>query len=153
VASLSSSFREPLMKVPLTVGGLVSLSLVLWAGGPAHAELKFPERPGQRQFVADHASVLGGDQEAEIRQTCDALLTDTATPIVVVPLTRLTDYGAAETGLEDYARKLFDQWGVGHAQKDGRPWDTGILVLWVNEPGRTRVELGAGWGHSRDDRV
>ncbi len=136
-----------------TSSTVFSLAGLCWAlaGAPAaHGPFTFPERPGPRDFLLDQAEVLDPGQAGRIRRTCDRLLTDTATPIIVVTLRSLADHAPPGATPEDYARALFNRWQIGHARVDGRPWDTGILVLWVQDTGRIRVELGRGWGHAKD---
>ncbi len=48
---------------------------------------------------------------------------------------------------------MFDHWGVGHARLNGKEWNTGVLLLYVKDTGRTRVELGAGRGRTKDQEV
>ncbi len=132
---------------------LVSLGLCLAPVSHVRGQFNHPPRPGPRQFVADQANVFNARQQADIQRRCDALLSDTATPIVVVTLNSLSDHTPPGTLIEEYARVLFDHWGVGHARLNGKEWNTGVLLLYVKDTGRTRVELGAGWGRTKDQEV
>lgn len=132
---------------------LASLGLCLAPVSPARAQFNHPPRPRSRQFVVDQANVFNAGQQSDIRRRCDDLLSDTATPILVVTLNSLSDHAPPETPIEEYARALFDHWGIGHAQLNGKEWNTGVLLLYIKDTGRTRVELGAGWGRTKDREV
>ena len=130
------------------------LVLLLLAGRAAAVQLSL-DPPGQREFVRDLADLLHADAEAEIRQICDTLLTDLATPIIVVTINSMADHGGHDMRLETFATLLFDQWEIGHAQvqfktSEPRDWNTGILLLVSKGDRRARIELGAGWGHRED---
>lgn len=106
----------------------------------------FPERPGDREFISDNAGLLTIEDDAEVRELADLLLTDRAVPIIVVTIPSLAAYGAYN-GIESYAQDLFDQWGVGLAD-----WNYGILLLVSIEDRKARIELGADWeGRKNDD--
>ncbi len=104
----------------------------------------FPERPEERGFITDGASLIGDSDDEEIREIADSLLTDTAVPIIVVTIQSLAEYNAYD-GIESYARDLFDEWGIGLAE-----WNHGILLLVSVEDRKARIELGADWGRRKD---
>jgi uncharacterized protein len=106
--------------------------------------------PGDREFVRDLAGVILPADEAAIRKTCDRLLSDKATPIVVVTIESMAKYGPEGLRIEKFAQLLFDQWGVGQAHIDGKPWNTGILLVVSRDDRKARIELGAGWGRGKD---
>jgi uncharacterized protein len=132
---------------------LACLGLCLLPASLARAQFNHPPRPGAREFVVDQANVFNASQRADIQRRCDDLLSDTATPILVVTLNSLSDHAPPGTPIEKYAQVLFDHWGIGHAQLNVKEWNTGVLLLYVKETGRTRVELGAGWGRTKDQEV
>lgn len=107
-------------------------------------------RPGDREFVQDQAQMLSVQDRTEIIGICDRLLSDKATPIVVVTIERMSDHGGTGMRIETFARLLFDQWEVGHAQLGGQPWNTGILLLVSRGDRMARIELGNGWGREKD---
>ncbi len=109
--------------------------------------------PGPREFVLDTANLLDDAAETRLRTRCDALLTATATPIVVVTVPSVRAAGGTGTGaaaVERFARQLFNQWGVGQATVNGRDWNTGILLVVSPGDRAARIELGAGWGRRED---
>jgi uncharacterized protein len=112
--------------------------------------------PGQREFILDGAKLLDGETEAKLRANCDKLLTDKAIPIIIVTINSMADHGGAGLRIETFARLLFDQWGIGHAElKSGSggksfSWNNGILLLVSKEDRKARIELGADWGREKD---
>lgn len=108
------------------------------------------ERPGDREFVRDGAVMLTPQDKAEIVAVCDRLLTDKATPVIVITIERMNDHGADGMRIETFARLLFDQWEIGHAELNGQVWNTGILLLVSKGDRKARIELGAGWHRDKD---
>jgi uncharacterized protein len=130
---------------------LLTLVVAVAQAGLAHAaEPTFPERPEQREFIRDEVEVFNPIQAGRVRFHCDKLLTDTGVPIVVVTLPSLEQYADKDMTLEEYARQLFNHWGIGHQELNGKPGNRGILVLYIKDTGKVRVQLGAGWGHGDD---
>lgn len=106
--------------------------------------------PGDREFVSDHANLLDESAIAQIRTLCDQLLTDKATPIIVVTIESMAQHGGANMPIETFAALLFNQWQIGHKQLEGQDWNTGILLLVSKEDRKARIELGAGWGRTEN---
>jgi uncharacterized protein len=129
---------------------LLVLAWTLLFTPPASAIKINLERPGDREFVRDQAQMLDAETTAEIKKIADQLLTDMATPILVVTIESMSSCGANDMRIETFATLLFDQWGIGVADLGEEPWNTGILLL-VSKGDRTaRIELGAGWGRRED---
>ncbi|APZ93641.1 hypothetical protein Fuma_03259 [Fuerstiella marisgermanici] len=107
--------------------------------------------PGEREFVSDEAGLLDEASVAQIREICDKLLTDKATPIIVVTINSMAEHGGGNNmPIETFAALLFNQWQIGHAKLEGQDWNTGILLLVSKGDRRARIELGAGWGRSEN---
>jgi len=106
--------------------------------------------PGPREFVLDKANLLDAAAKTAIQQECDKLLTDKATPIIVVTIPSMAQYGGPNLRIETFARLLFDQWQIGIAKLGNENWNTGILLLVSSGDRRGRIELGAGWAHDND---
>jgi uncharacterized protein len=85
--------------------------------------------PGDREFVRDLAGLLDSGAKEHIQEVCDRLLTDKATPIIVITIESMAKYGGEGMRIETFATLLFDQWGIGHATLGGQEWNTGILLL------------------------
>ncbi len=124
--------------------------LLLLTARPLQALEITLDRPGEREFVRDNANLLSSQDETEIRALCDKLLTDKATPIIVITINKMSDHGGEGLRIETFARLLFDQWQIGHAQLNGQIWNTGILVLVSQGDRKARIELGAGWKRDKD---
>ncbi len=124
------------------------------SGVRAAWEPMFPEPPGTKVVVLDEASMISADDRPEIENVIGETLSATAIPIVVVTIESLRSYRAGNMAIENYARLLFDTWGIGHRTvKVGDqevPRNLGVLLL-VSKGDRTaRIELGADWGHRKD---
>lgn len=93
------------------------------------ADLKIPSPVG---YVNDFEGIINNDQELE-KKLVD-YEKSTGNEIVVVTV---KDFGG--TYLEDYAVKLFEQWGIGKKGKDN-----GLLILVSKEQRQSRIEVGYG---------
>ncbi|HEX5443588.1 MAG TPA: TPM domain-containing protein [Pirellulales bacterium] len=107
-------------------------------------------RPGERDFIVDSADLISSADEQHIRQLATKLLNEKATPIIVVTIESMAQYGGAGMRIETFAHLLFDQWAIGQAKLDGQLWNTGILLLVSRDDRKARIELGAGWKHEQD---
>ncbi len=108
------------------------------------------ERPGEREFIRDQAKLIDSDGEESIMAICDALLTEKATPVIVVTIESMTRHGGSGMRIETFSTLLFNQWEIGHAKLGEQDWNTGILLLVSRDDRQARIELGAGWGHRED---
>lgn len=106
--------------------------------------------PGDREFVRDLAGMLDAQDKTQIQEICDALLTDKATPIIVITIESMAKYGGEDLRIETFATLLFDQWGIGHPTLGDQEWNTGILLLVSRDDRKARIELGGGWGRRED---
>ncbi|MHC4985125.1 MAG: TPM domain-containing protein [Planctomycetota bacterium] len=117
------------------------------ADKPFHVDLP---RPGDREFVLDQAELISPEDRQQLQKLCDKLLTETATPIIVVTIPSMAAAGGDGLRIETFARLLFDQWGIGLPEVNGQAWNTGILLLVSEGDRKARIELGAGWGREQD---
>ncbi len=122
----------------------------LLAASPASALEISLDPPGDREFVRDLASMLDSDAKDHIRKLCDSLLTDKATPIIVVTIESMAKHGGEGMRIETFATLLFNQWQIGHATLRQQDWNTGILLLVSKDDRKARIELGGGWGRRED---
>lgn len=127
----------------LVFPGLFLLLTVL--ATQAAAQVTYPERIGQREFIADLADLISTEDEATIRAACTTLLDERGIPLIVVTITSMADYGAPNWPIERYAMNLFDEWSIGNAEHS-----PGVLLLVSKGDRKVRLELGSGWSHSRD---
>ncbi|MFO0978148.1 MAG: TPM domain-containing protein [Planctomycetaceae bacterium] len=126
-------------------------SLLLTSEATAFQQIDL-QRPGDKEFVRDEAGLLTAQDKASIIADCEKLLRDKATPIIVVTINDMKSHGGAGMRIETFARFLFDQWEVGHAEVNGISWNTGILLIVSRNDRKARIELGGGWKHEYDQR-
>lgn len=148
---LSSNFKSSRLFAMAAV--VVLGSACLGSPSPAHAQeagqIKI-ERPGDKEFVRDLAGILREEDKKKIQEIGLKLLKEKATPIIVVTIERMADYGGAGMRIETFATLLFNQWGIGHEKLNGQDWNTGILVLVSQYDRKARIELGAYWKRDKD---
>lgn len=134
---------------PVVLG--LSLVTILSVAAPGQENLQLPlQRPGDREFILDTATMIAESDRQHIREICDKLLTDKAAPIIVVTIDSMANNGGPGLRIETYARLLFDQWGIGPAKIGNTAWNYGILLLVSRDDRKARIELGAGWRHDKD---
>jgi uncharacterized protein len=133
---------------------LPALVILIACAFPASAQVIQLTRPGERDFILDKAELIEPADEQQIKQTCDKLLTDQGSPILVVTIESMASAlkPGRELPWETFARVLFDEWGIGHLTT-GSPPNSGILVLVSRDDRRARIELGAGWSMDLDDHA
>jgi uncharacterized protein len=140
-------------RFPIFVAALAAFIAAAGGIAPAVASavdvISIP-RPGDNDFVLDKASLLNPQDVDKIKALAAPLLKEKATPIVVVTINSMAEYGGANMRIETFARLLFDQWGVGHAKLHGENWNTGILLLVSKGDRKARIELGAYWKRDQD---
>lgn len=120
------------------------VGFVLGLAGPVASALPrlSVDRPGDREFVRDDAGLLSDADAKEVAQRCDQLLTDTGTPIFVVTVQRMADYGGQGLTIGQFARTLFDDWGDTHPLIHGQDWREGFLFVVAVDDRQARIELG-----------
>jgi uncharacterized protein len=84
--------------------------------------------------IADLANVIDASTEADLDRRLDELEQKTTSEIAVVTVLSLDG-----TPVEDYAVRLFKEWGIGQARSDN-----GVLVLVAPNEREIRIEVGYG---------
>jgi uncharacterized protein len=107
-----------------------------------HAE-PYP-RPADR-YVTDIAGVIPPDAEVRLRSMLTTLKEETGVEATVVTVPTRRDYDPPSASLESFATGLFNEWGVGNADRND-----GIMLLVIPEDHETRLELGAGYDQGYD---
>jgi uncharacterized protein len=136
---------------------LIALILLVVISFPARSVpgAVFPNKPRSRVAIVDEADMIAGDDYSKIHDIIEKTLNETAIPIVVVTIERMSRYGAAGMSIEQYARALFDNWGIGHptvsvaGKRVAR--NLGVLLLVSKGDRKARIELGADWARDKDD--
>jgi uncharacterized protein len=122
------------------------MAVLLLVTPQAQDGVRYPPKPGPRDFILDEAKVLKADDATEIRILCDEVLTKKKAPIVVVTIPSLAAYGAQGWPIERYALNLMSEWGVGWPE-----WNYGMLLLVSMGDRKARIELGGSWERRKDD--
>lgn len=112
---------------------LTSLLIFITFNSIALGDSQFPS-PSSYKYVNDYANVLDHNSINEIISIGHELETKTTAQavIVIIPST-------SNTPIEDYANKLFREWGIGTSQKDN-----GLLILLSLNDKQWRIEVGRG---------
>lgn len=95
--------------------------------------------------VNDFAKLLSNDDTRVLDQALIALNQDTGVEGTVVTLDNRASHGGI-SGLETFATRLFNYWGVGDKRKND-----GFMMLVLLEDREARIELGAGYPAAFDD--
>ena len=107
--------------------------LFLLPGGCRAAMALLPA-PTQDIYLVDDASMVEPEDREKILAMGRELDRKTKAQIVVVTMTSLKT-----ESIEDYANKLFRQWGIGDKTKNN-----GVLLLIAKEDRKFRIEVGYG---------
>ena len=97
-------------------------------------------------YVTDLAGLLNRDEEERIERWLWQVEAQTGVEIAVVTIRSIMDYpGSANDSIESFATGLFDKYGIGNLPKND-----GVLLLVARSDRTARIELGKGYGRSRD---
>lgn len=115
------------------IGGVLAvLVAVFFSLGTVLAQaLSFPPPTG---YVNDFAGVLSAEAQDRLEADLVSLEAETGVEVVVVTVESLQ--GTTE---DDFAVRLFEEWGIGKAKKNN-----GVLVLVAPQERRLKVEVGYG---------
>lgn len=103
------------------------------------------EPPEAGAYILDNAKLITDKNENLIRAICDDLLARQEMPLVVVTIDSMERMGGPRDAIEDFARRLFDQWGRDDRFPYRASWRRGIILLVSKEDRKARIELGAHW--------
>lgn len=119
-------------KSPLRRGVLLLCALAaFWA---SYAAAQEPHYPAPTGYVVDEAGLLTPETVARLTAVCDELDTKTECQIGIAVVRSI-----APLEIEDYAVRLFEQWGVG-----SQTLDEGVLLVVAEQERRVRIEVGYG---------
>lgn len=97
-------------------------------------------------YITDIANLLSDQDESELEGWLFRLEAQTGVEVAVVTLNSIQDYpGTANRTIETFARGLFDAYGIGNM-----PENNGVLLLVARNDRKARIELGAGYGQTRN---
>jgi uncharacterized protein len=110
----------------VTLASVLSLLITVVSG-----QGTLPKPAGR---VTDLANIIDAATEADLDRRLDQLEQKTSSEIAVVTVTSLDG-----VPIEDYAVRLFKEWGIGQARSDN-----GVLVLVAPTEREMRIEVGYG---------
>lgn len=106
----------------------------------------FPYPQPDSGYVSDVADLLTYEEEERIEQWLWQVESISKVEIIVVIIDSIADYpGTENASIETFATALFDTYGIGNLTAND-----GVLFLVAKNDHQARIELGAGYGHSRD---
>lgn len=127
------------------LAGVLALAAMLAPMSAARAEVAYPSRIGQRDFIADNAGMIEPADLAAIKDSCGRLLDQRGIALIVVTIDSLRSFGAEGWPIERYAMNLFAEWGIGQPAQS-----RGVLLLVSKGDRKVRIELGSGWSREND---
>ena len=129
----------------------LSLSaLLLLSALPAYAAPEIPPQPGPREFLQDYANVVKPQHAHSIRELQKTGFEQDDTPIVVVTIQSMWEYGQRGSSMEALAEKWFNKWQISKRGTEDELINKGILLLVSIVDRKSRIELGAEWGRAHD---
>jgi uncharacterized protein len=125
-----------------------SLFILLLALPAVAGEIPPPPKDGA--FVSDYAALITPEVHDRIINAQREAFEKYNTPIIVVTIPRMADYGGQGVQIEDFARGWFNKWRIGTLDAGKQGANKGILLLISSGDRKARIELGADWGRDWD---
>jgi uncharacterized protein len=119
------------------------LAMVVGSVGIVHTAFAYTSPGVSVGFVNDFAGVLSEQTESALNETLTAFSASTTNEVVVVTVPTIGD-----EYIEQYAVKLFEEWGIGSREEDN-----GILMLLAITDRQVRIEVGYGLEGAVPDSV
>ena len=116
---------------PITKQAWATLACWMLAAGLVCAQASLPKPTGR---VNDFAGLLSAPARAALEQRLQGVETKTSSEIAVATVRSL-----GGMSVEEYANRLFKEWGVGQAKTDN-----GVLILVAPNDREMRIEVGYG---------
>lgn len=126
---------------------LIRMLVLVWLAVPVVGMAQDLSQPVS-DTVSDFADLLPPDAEARLAAAIQKTRNETGVHIVVATMDRIANYGAADLGIEAYAKLLFNAWGIGDADRND-----GILILVARDDRVTRIALGSAYDAVYDGRA
>lgn len=139
------SVRHLKLAVCLLVSLLGFTTLVAHA---AQTGVTYPKKPTKENYFVDEANLINEADRKAINQASAALLQQEKIPLFVVTIPSVSTYNASSLGVDNYARELFNAWGIGSKARN-----YGILLLVSAGDRKARIEFGAGFEHKYDNQA
>jgi uncharacterized protein len=129
---------------------VLAMLLLLVPATPSRAALELPPIPADQHFVQDYAGLLPSADERRIGDLQEVAFKEHETPIIVVTVESMADYGGRGYSIERFASEWFNHWQIGTRGDSGELVNQGILLLVSRDDRKARIELGADWGRRWD---
>lgn len=98
--------------------------------------------------ITDLADLLPPEAEARITELLVAGRAETGVHITILTLDSLANHGGEGRRIEDYAKAVFNSWGIGDATRND-----GMLILVARDDREVRIALGSGYDAVWDGRA
>lgn len=112
--------------------------------------IEIPAPPADDYPVADYAELLSKKEEEDLHRVQLACFHEYDTPLVVVTIYAMREYGPADWSIERFAYSWFNKWAIGKRGPGGELINRGILLIVSLHDRKARIELGADWGRDWD---
>ncbi len=99
-------------------------------------------------YVTDFASVVSADDKGYLNRMIYQTEKKTGVEMAVLTIGSISDYPAGASGIEEFAAGVFNKWSIGNL-----PGNNGVLLLVAVKDRKVRIELGAGYGHTKDSQA
>ena len=109
-----------------------------------------PAPPAENDPIADYAKLLSEGQKERLRKIQLESFNEKDSPLVVVTINSMREYGPTGWSIERFAYTWFNKWGMAKRGPEGELINRGILLLVSVGDRRARIELGADWGRAWD---
>jgi uncharacterized protein len=96
-------------------------------------------------YVTDLAGVITQQDKDYLNHMIYQTEKKTGVEMVVLTINSIRDYPTGTYNIEGFAAGLFNKWGIGNLPKND-----GVLLLVAVKDRKARIELGGGYGRSRD---
>lgn len=118
--------------------GFLSSLLAVFCLAPAGAE-QVAKLPAPTGYVSDIAGVLSPEKKQQVEALCTQVDQKAHAQIAVVTVNSIEANGGGDTSVEEFATALEDKWKIG-----AKGTDKGVLILFVMNPRKGRIEVGYG---------
>lgn len=109
----------------------VIIGILVFSGIALCEELSLPNYIG---YVNDYASILSSETAYQLTRLSDEIERKTTAQLAIVTIDTVSPLG-----IENYAVRLFEKWGIGQKGKDN-----GVLLLVAVKDRAVRIEVGYG---------
>lgn len=92
-------------------------------------------------YINDFSDLISEGTESILSEQLSEFQATQGIQITLVTLDSIYDFNTGDEDIETFARNLFNQWGVGDAEKNN-----GILFLVTPKDREARIQLGAAYG-------